>query len=158
MDHIVSESPSFELLQAKRRDVFRLVAAMPFERQVHRQDPTGWSPLEVLEHLNLHDAWVLASPTIRKGPGSASPFLQLGKWLPQTGISYPTAPFLEPKGGQTLPQLAAASDEMHTKLANLIANTSAGHTVIHMFPFGSLTPEQLSAALDAHYLYHLKRL
>lgn len=154
----LSAAPSFELLQSKRRDVFRLVAAMPFERQVHRPDPNGWSPLEVVEHLNLHDAWVLANPTVRKGPGSASPFLQLGRWLPRSGISYPTASFLEPKGGQTLPELAATSDEMHTKLANLIANTSPGHTIIHLFPFGSLSPEQLCEVLDAHYLYHLKRL
>lgn len=152
------DSPHFESLQAKRREIYRLVAAMPFERQVHRPRPDGWSPLEVLEHLNLHDRWTSGSPAVRKGPPSGSPFLWLGKRLSLSGISFPTAPFLEPKGGQTLPELAQTSDEQHTKLATLIANAHAGETVVQVFPFGSLTADQLAEGLDAHYEYHLRRL
>ncbi|RYG28891.1 hypothetical protein EON81_27720 [bacterium] len=150
--------PAFESLQAKRREIYRRVAAMPFEQQVHRPLADAWSPLEVLEHLNLHDHWFAGDPTVRKGTGSRSPIIGLGHWAMQSGISIPTAPFLEPKGGFTLPQLAEISDRQHNELATLIANAHPNETVVQVFPFGSLTADQLADGLDSHYEYHLKRI
>lgn len=152
------EHSAFESLQAKRREIYRRVAAMPFEQQVHRPRPDGWSPLEVLEHLNLHDRWFAGDPTIRKGGESRSPIIPLARWLVHSGISFPTAPFLEPRGGLTLPELAQVSDRQHTDLAALVANAHPNETVVQVFPFGSLTAEQLAGGLDTHYDYHLKRI
>ena len=148
----------FESLQSQRREIFAIVAEMPFEQQVHRPSADSWSPLEVLEHLNLHDGWVLANPTVRKGPPSGSPFLWLGKRLSLSGVRFPTAPFLEPKGGFTLPELAATSDANHQKLASLVTEAHPGETIVAVFPFGALTADQLSEGLDAHYAYHLRRI
>ena len=152
------DNPYFESLQAKRRDVYRLVAAMPFEKQVHRPRPDGWSPLEVLEHLNLHDAWLLSNPSVRKGGPTGNRTLWIGRRLVSSGVTIPTAPFLVPKGGQTLIQLAQTSDEQHRRLADLVANADHGHTLIQIFPFGSFDAEGVCAVLDSHYEYHLKRL
>ena len=153
----MSSSP-FENLQAKRREIYRRVAEMPFGRQVLRPRPDGWSPLEVLEHLNLHDQWIAGSPSIRKGVPSNSPFLWIGRRLVDSGVSFPTVSFLEPKGGLTLPQLAEVSDARHTGIATLVANAHPGETMVQGFPFGPLSADQLCTVLDAHYGYHLKRI
>lgn len=152
------DSPFFESLQGKRREIYTRVAHMPFAEQVHRPRLDGWSPLEVLEHLNIHDHWVFGNPSVRKGFSTGSRILHLAKRLRVGRLTIPTAPFLVPKGGLTVPELAATSDAQHSLLADLVANANQGETVTHVFPFGSFTVDGACELLDAHYDYHLRRL
>ena len=149
---------AFSELERRRAEIFRRVAALSPDVRRHRPAPDRWSPMEVLEHLLLHDRWVAGRLSIRKGGPSRSPFLALAVFAAKRGAYMPTAPFLEPKGGLVYGEVAAGSDALHERLARAVAAAEPGETIATVFPFGSLTAEQLCRGLAAHYGYHLRRL
>lgn len=146
----------YDAMQTKRREILARLAAMTPEDR-GRSEGTSWSPLQVLEHMNVVDEITLNETGVRPGRGTRHLFLPLliramrkGRTLPAPGMS-------QPKGQTGYEELVARSDANHRLLGELIV-TATERDVISRHPlFGPLTAVQACDLLDSHYDYHLRR-
>lgn len=148
--------PLYGSLQTKRREILARLAAMTPEVRAHATG-SDWSPVQILEHLNVVDGITLNETSVRPGRGSRHIFLPLLMRAMRKGRTLPAPGMSQPRGESSYDELVAQSEANHRLLGELVASATERDVVSRHPMLGPLTATQACDLLDSHYDYHLKR-
>jgi DinB superfamily len=159
----------FSALATTRRHIYEQVESLSDEQATARQTPDCWSVAEIIEHLSMSEARILAlvskllgqEAAVAANAGSSGTSISIQMMTDRATERFTAPAFLEPTGNLPLSISLAKLRESRAALLGLrsrIEATDYSHVTYPHPVFGPLNLYQWLAAAEFHECKHLDQI